>query len=353
MRRLVAALLVSGCAADPCAGTDTCIDLEVSGDVGALDTLSLIFTGVVTRQADAALPPPAAPPPLAVGLVLPPVSGTLDVDVIGLLAGSVAGFGATEAQVVAHAHQRVSVRLSAGIAPDDGGSDDLASSDLTPSPDLSMPVDMSCPSGLIFCGGNCVSPNDVSHCGSCNNVCNVPNATTSCPGGNCLFTCLQDWGDCDNNPTNGCETLITVDQQNCGGCNMPCVINNGAGSCANGMCRLVSCNKCYAGCLDPNACDTNTCVEPANCGTCGKSCAANAAGTNCVNGKCGCASFAADCSPKLSDRCAANLCLCGTTGSACVANKTCFMGTCLLDSGQPCSVPTQCLSGICINFVCM
>jgi hypothetical protein len=330
MRGLALALLVSGCA-DPCAHSDTCIDLEVSGDVGPLDTLGLAFDGVVTRQTDAPLPPPAAPPPVAVGVVLLPVSGVLDVTVLGLLDGRVAGWGATQAAVTAHTHQRVSVVLAAGSPLGDGG--------------------LPCPLGQILCAGSCVSAGSIDHCGDCNNVCSFPNATAWCANGACGYTCLPDWGDCDGDPATGCETSLAADPQHCGSCTGTCQVANGSAVCANGSCTLVRCNDCYTGCAGADTCDTNLCTDPMNCGGCGNSCATSTLGTACLSRQCGCLT-AGDCLPKAADHCDGNLCACSTSAVPCPSSKTCTSGKCLLDQGQLCTTNSQCASGMCSGNVC-
>ncbi len=48
------------------------------------------------------------------------------------------------------------------------------------------------------------------------------NATRTCEGMTCGFECDEDWGDCDGDPTNGCETDLTSDQAHCGMCTNAC-----------------------------------------------------------------------------------------------------------------------------------
>jgi hypothetical protein len=47
-----------------------------------------------------------------------------------------------------------------------------------------------------------------AHCGSCSNACpSAPNAIATCKASTCTIACNPGYGDCDSNPTNGCEAL--------------------------------------------------------------------------------------------------------------------------------------------------
>lgn len=48
------------------------------------------------------------------------------------------------------------------------------------------------------------------------------NATRTCDAMTCGFECDTDWGDCDGDPTNGCETDLTSTPANCGTCGNAC-----------------------------------------------------------------------------------------------------------------------------------
>jgi hypothetical protein len=87
-----------------------------------------------------------------------------------------------------------------------------------------------CNSGFGNCSKNYASGcesnlnNDALHCGSCANSCvaQMPNASVSCQSGTChLDSCQPNYGNCDNNPSNGCETLLNTNA-NCGGCGQAC-----------------------------------------------------------------------------------------------------------------------------------
>jgi hypothetical protein len=61
----------------------------------------------------------------------------------------------------------------------------------------------------------------------------VPNATSICEENLCTITCLPGFSDCDNDPSNGCETEVLSNTNHCGTCNVVCPTGY---SCVNGMC---------------------------------------------------------------------------------------------------------------------
>lgn len=92
-----------------------------------------------------------------------------------------------------------------------------------------------CSPGLLDCNhpiapaaddGCEASANDVNHCGSCTNVCNLPSATAACPAGSCtIASCAGGHFDCDGAAPNGCE---------CPGKDLGDGMN---GCCAGGACQ--------------------------------------------------------------------------------------------------------------------
>ena len=73
-----------------------------------------------------------------------------------------------------------------------------------------------------------------THCGLCGNACSVSaNATPSCNGSVCGFTCNSGFGDCDGNAANGCEVDLQTDSRHCGVCGATCLIACGAGNCVD------------------------------------------------------------------------------------------------------------------------
>ena len=79
--------------------------------------------------------------------------------------------------------------------------------------------------------------NDLANCGSCGNVCGFgANSFPLCTAGVCKIGCNTEFGNCDNNDKNGCETALAADPLNCNACGRNC----GGGSCATGQCGPVS-----------------------------------------------------------------------------------------------------------------
>lgn len=60
------------------------------------------------------------------------------------------------------------------------------------------------------CNGACVNTStNVSHCGMCNMACpDLPNSSPTCTAGSCGVVCEGSFGECDGNPTNGCEPFV-------------------------------------------------------------------------------------------------------------------------------------------------
>ncbi|MEZ4389578.1 MAG: hypothetical protein R3A48_00670 [Polyangiales bacterium] len=194
------------------------------------------------------------------------------------------------------------------------------------------------------CGGRCVDPQaDVANCGGCGNACAAgPNSTATCAAGRCGITCAAGFGDCDNNPANGCETDLSTSAGNCGACGTTCASGaNGTGRCVAGRCGI-ACAAGFGDCdNDPaNGCETDLSSSAGNCGACGTACAAGANATaQCAEGACGitCAMGFADCDENPANGCEADLSTsnshCGACGRACAltgATSTCRAGACSL-----------------------
>jgi hypothetical protein len=77
---------------------------------------------------------------------------------------------------------------------------------------------------------------DLADCGDCGKPCAPANAAASCDtGGTCTMgACKANFGDCNTNPTDGCETALDgTDVAHCGACNKACLL---AQDCAVGKC---------------------------------------------------------------------------------------------------------------------
>lgn len=153
----------------------------------------------------------------------------------------------------------------------------------------------SCDSGFADCDNDPTNgcetniDNDGNNCGTCNNACSGANATMYCDGGECAIDyCDGGYADCDNDPRNGCEVDLNNDGNNCGGCNNVCIGDNATMYCDGGTCGVNFCDGGYDDCdRDPsNGCEVNLNNDSQNCGSCGNVCALLNATATCVGGQC-------------------------------------------------------------------
>jgi hypothetical protein len=191
-----------------------------------------------------------------------------------------------------------------------------------------------CLPGFANCDGNpsngCeVNLNtDVNHCGGCNLACNRSNGTASCAAGVCRITCNAGFANCDNDPSDGCETAIGTDVRNCGACGRACAIPNATALCSAGTCAVSACLRGYGNC-DGNAangCEASLLDDESNCGSCGTPCSR---GQFCVNGTCSsCAPPQVLCSGRCVDT-STNPSHCGACGRLCLSGQQCVQGRCV------------------------
>ncbi|AKU95062.1 Tryptophan synthase alpha chain [Labilithrix luteola] len=205
-----------------------------------------------------------------------------------------------------------------------------------------------CPGTQEYCPGiGCVdTTRDPQSCGACGVTCTAPEVKPDsmhmafgCNASACSWACRPNWGDCDGDPTNGCEASLTT-MENCGACKTTCS----------------SQQTCYFNFFDPpvrcicdpnetrcgNAC-TDLLADPMNCGACGHRCAPPAAEMGqhstfvCNKGYCGttCEQGFADCDGDPLNGCETDLkhdaANCGVCGTSCdsSAGQPCVEGRCL------------------------
>lgn len=183
-------------------------------------------------------------------------------------------------------------------------------------------------------------------------------------GGTSQRCCAPGRGHCIAASSSSCETDLTDDVNNCGGCGHTCPgANTGAAACVNGQCRcnantsndVRNCGACGHACAAGETCEGGTCVEPCpagqarcngvctdvlhdgnNCGGCGFRCEVSmGTGTSCIGGVCQCPG-------------GQRVCGGGTSGPRrCVdylSDNTACGSSC-----QPCADGTGCQSGLCVS----
>ncbi len=113
------------------------------------------------------------------------------------------------------------------------------------------------------------------------------NGTPRCTAGSCqVAACTAGYGDCDGNPSNGCEVALASSAAHCGACGELCTNGHGSTSCNASTCVPV-CSTGYGDCDGSRANGCETALDTASdCGTCGRSCPANGGTPVCQSGAC-------------------------------------------------------------------
>ncbi|MFT3770587.1 MAG: MopE-related protein [Minicystis sp.] len=208
-------------------------------------------------------------------------------------------------------------------------------------PSLQVCYTVNCPSGFGDCDGaaanGCETPvTTVQNCGACGNACSFPNATPACVNGGCaIAACNTGYGDCDNDPQNGCERLLTT-ATDCGGCGVACALPNAGASCTTGTCTLTACNAGFFDCdgNPQNGCEALPCGNGGHCAT-----SAQCGSGVCQNGFCASASCADTVKngAETDVDCGGGACPPCADGLACAVNGDCQSGFC---SGGLCQAPS-------------
>ena len=186
---------------------------------------------------------------------------------------------------------------------------------------------------------------DPNNCNSCDAVCALPGGTNACVEGACTISeCVAPFADCT--AAAGCETNVATSLTNCGACGIACSTANVArGRCVDGVCVIDECNRGYGDCdgVASNGCETNLLNDPNDCGICGTVCENPNGSSSCRAGNCSpsCSSGFGDCDGNVRNGCELRLNTlsnCGTCGGVCAlanASESCSTGDCLVTSCTP------------------
>lgn len=177
------------------------------------------------------------------------------------------------------------------------------------------------------------SLNDVNNCGECGKACpDVDGKQAYCKDGKCgATTCEADTGDCDGDST--CETDLSSDPNNCGRCGALCSVVHGTAGCDHGRCVVATCDDGFDNCNPSDedggyidGCEANLNENPYHCGSCDVQCQTKNGSETCDKGSCAivsCNSGYKDCDGKASNGCEVNTTTdpanCGGCGNGCSA----------------------------------
>ncbi len=131
-----------------------------------------------------------------------------------------------------------------------------------------------CPLTYHLCGDTCVSNLDQAHCGDrCEPCPLVDHAQPTCDGVSCGYHCDNDYADCNDESSDGCETYLLDDPAHCGSCS-PCDLAHVTDhSCINGICGVVTCENDWDDCApEAEGCETDITSNRLHCSGCNLAC---------------------------------------------------------------------------------
>ncbi len=195
-----------------------------------------------------------------------------------------------------------------------------------------------CVKGRTCCEGKCLdTENDKNNCGGCGAVCEFANVVPSCKVGRCQFQCQAGYGNCNDVREDGCEQRTFDSAQNCGVCGRTCTSVNASSVCMTSLCGLGTCSAGFGNCdQEPaNGCETDTRIEVLHCGGCDQPCALPHASVRCEASACavsGCDAGFGDCDQLAANGCEVSLpsdaLHCGRCGAVCGPMQTCVASQC-------------------------
>jgi hypothetical protein len=134
-----------------------------------------------------------------------------------------------------------------------------------------------CAAGFSDCNGlgsdGCETTSDANHCGSACTTCtaSAPHTVPVCTNGTCAVQCAANYGDCNGNMSDGCETFLNTDAH-CGSCSTRCTSTSQEVVCQSNGSGGFACSNlpCGAGCPTGLTCVSGSCVDifqdPCFCG---------------------------------------------------------------------------------------
>ncbi len=166
----------------------------------------------------------------------------------------------------------------------------------TPTPPV-LCGSVQCQPGETCCGSVCRDlQGDPAHCGSCGRACDYAygsphNGLAACADGLCSVACDAGFASCDGTYYTGCETDLRANFDHCGVCGNRCTYPNAGSICDQGTCQIGACADRRIGDFvwgncdgDPSTgCETDIMNDSAHCGGCHQACTG---GDVCFSGRC-------------------------------------------------------------------